>query len=114
MYELTEAAAGDIEAIFEDSVERFGFARTEAYVGSLQRCLTLLGTNPEMGVAADDIRHGYRRFPHESHVIFYKATRTGIIVVRVLHQHMKAVRELFEPAWSSVYAAYKPLSHRIA
>lgn len=52
-----------------------------------------------MGVAAEDIRYGYRRFPHESHVIFYKATRTGILVVRVLHQHMKAVRELFEPAW---------------
>ncbi len=39
-------------------------------------------------------RPGYRRFPHESHVVFYKIEAQDIFVVRVLHKSMDAVRNL--------------------
>lgn len=90
MYNLSEAAAGDIEAILENSLITFGVRQTEDYFAALTQCLHLLGDNPEMGTPADDIRPGYRRFPHESHVIFYTPDAEGVFIVRILHQHMDA------------------------
>ena len=64
MYKLSEAAASDIEDFLDKSLVEFGALQTEAYYASLTQCLDLLGDNPEMGTAADDVRLGYRRFPH--------------------------------------------------
>ena len=86
MYELSEAAADDIDAILERSVVDFGLRQTDQYFASLKRCLELLGANPMMGNSADDVRSGYRRFVHRSHVIFYRETLHGIDVVRLLHR----------------------------
>ena len=49
MYELSEAAAKDIEKILERSVVDFGLARTELYISSLKSCLEILGENPGHG-----------------------------------------------------------------
>lgn len=61
---------------------------------ALTRCLELLGENPELGFTAEDIRSGYRRFPHESHVIYYTLDSRDIFIVRILHKSMDAVRNL--------------------
>ena len=92
MYRLTEAAADDIEGILTDSFETFGAAQTETYIRSLRQCLDLLGAHPEMGYSVDDLRRGYRRFPHQSHVVFYTKVDTGVLIVRVLH-HSRDVRK---------------------
>lgn len=47
-----------------------------------------------MGSAAEDIRPGYRRFPHKSHVIFYTIRTDNLLVVRILHQRMDAIRNI--------------------
>ena len=83
--ELSAAAAKDIEAILDQSAAEFGLLRTEKYYESLKHCLELLSENPGMGTTADNVRAGYRRFSHESHVVFYRASKGGILVVRVLH-----------------------------
>ena len=61
--------------IFDRSVIDFGLLQTELYYNSLKNCLELLDDNPDMGSVADDIQPGYRRFSHQSHVIFYRAIR---------------------------------------
>ncbi|OIP45451.1 MAG: type II toxin-antitoxin system RelE/ParE family toxin [Deltaproteobacteria bacterium CG_4_10_14_3_um_filter_60_8] len=95
MYKLSNAAAQDIEDILEQSLAEFGLLQTEDYFNSLTNCLQLLADHPKMGRAADDIRPGYRRFPHKSHLIFYRpASKHGIFVVRVLHHHMDAIRHM--------------------
>lgn len=66
--------------------------QTERYYESLKRCLALLGKYPGLGGTADDIRSGYRRFAHESHVIFFRTSERGILVVRILHKRMDASR----------------------
>jgi len=83
--ELSAAAAKDIEAILDQSAAEFGLLRTEKHYESLKHCLELLSENPGMGTTADNVRAGYRRFSHESHVVFYRASKGGILVVRVLH-----------------------------
>lgn len=94
MYELTQAANKDIEALFEDSLQRFGLPQTERYVSSLKSCLEMLGSNPQLGVSAEEIREGYRRFPHRSHVIFYQPAEYGVLVVRVLHKRMDSILQI--------------------
>lgn len=97
MYKLSKAAAQDVADILEQSLVEFGLPQTESYFNSLQHCLQLLSENPEMGRGADEIRPGYRRFPHKSHLIFYRPTnKHDILVVRILHHHMDAVRHLQE------------------
>ena len=69
--------------------------QTKNYFNSLTRYLKLLGDNPEMGRTAEDILPEYRRFPHKSHLIFYKPTsKNGILVVGLLHNHMDAIRHI--------------------
>ena len=95
MYNLSNGAAQDIEAILEQSLVEFGLLQTKNYFNSLTRCLKLLGDHPEMGRTAEDSRPGYRRFPHKSHLIFYKPTsKNDILVVRILHHHMDAIRHI--------------------
>ena len=85
MIELSEAAARDIEDILDQSLLDFGPLQAEKYYESLKHCLELLGDHPGMGTTAENVRAGYRRFPHESHVVFCRASKGGILVVRVLH-----------------------------
>lgn len=94
MVKLSAAAAQDIEDILDRSIADFGVQQTETYYESLAHCLELLGENPELGNAADDIRTGYRRFPHESHIIFYTLEQSDVFVVRILHKRMDAVRNI--------------------
>ncbi|MFH7321537.1 type II toxin-antitoxin system RelE/ParE family toxin [Desulfurivibrio sp. D14AmB] len=95
MYKLSRAAAADIEKIAENSLIEFGLAQTGKYLTSLHGCLELLAKNPEMGREIDEIRPGYRKFPHQSHLIFYRRENAGgILIVRVLHHLMDAERHL--------------------
>jgi toxin ParE1/3/4 len=94
MYELSDAAAEDVEKILNRSLIDFGLHQTELYYISLKTCLELLGENPGIGTPADDLRPGYRRFVHESHVIFYRQTVGGMLVVRILHKRMDIDKHL--------------------
>lgn len=95
MYELSEAAASDLEGLFSASLDRFGIGQTERYVDELRDCLELLGQNPSMGVSADEVRAGYRRFPRRSHVVFYRSIPSGgVSIVRVLHERMDVAKQI--------------------
>ena len=96
MVVLSDAAAKDIEQILDRSDADFGPHQTELYYHSLKNCLELLGENPNMGSSADDLRPGYRRFAHESHVVFYRDTGRGVLIVRVLHKRMDINKHIDE------------------
>ncbi len=45
--------------------------------------------NPLMGRTCDDIRDGYRKFPHGVHMIYYKLPGDEeLLIVRILHMTM--------------------------
>jgi len=87
-YQLTDEAAKDIEGILDHSVKNFGAVQTEYYFEALKECIELLADNPNIGYSAEDILPDYLRFPHESHIIFYKILSSSILVVRILHERM--------------------------
>lgn len=88
MYRLSEVAATDIDRLLDYSIREFGVLQTESYYQGLVNCLELLDKNPDIGHSADEIRPGYSRFSHESHIIFYTQTEEDIFIVRILHNRM--------------------------
>ncbi len=93
-YALSGAADADIETIAESSVRQWGFARTEAYVLGLHETFGRLAEFPELGRDAGHIRPGYRVMEAASHSVFYRRTDDGVLIMRVLHQHMDFERHL--------------------
>ncbi|MGE4318722.1 MAG: type II toxin-antitoxin system RelE/ParE family toxin [Deferribacterales bacterium] len=96
MYKLTNAAEKDIRNIFSNSLSAFGKKQTDKYFESLKKCLELIGHNPDMGTNIDYIRKGYLKFPHESHVIFYKIESEYVLIIRILHKHMDVEKKIVD------------------
>lgn len=93
-YELSNKADEDLTEIHIFSYQRFGEARADAYLLSLEeRFLTLAG-QPNLGRKVDHVRKGHVRYEHASHSIFYKTKKDGITVMRVLHKKMDTEQRL--------------------
>lgn len=94
MFKLTKDAERDIQAILENSLSDFGRIQTDKYFDSLKKCLELIGTNPAVGTKIDSIKQDYLKFPHKSHVIFYKINTDYVLVIRILHKHMDVSKNI--------------------
>lgn len=97
-FSLLPAASGDLDAIFEYGLERFGWRQTESYARELGRTFQLLADNAGLGTVRDDIAPGLRGFVSGAHVIFYRAARANehgdIVIVRILGKSMDHERHL--------------------
>jgi len=47
-----------------------------------------------MGAPRDDIDKGVRTLPARKHIIFYRETKTELVIVRVLHESMDPLSQL--------------------
>jgi toxin ParE1/3/4 len=93
-YQLTNAADEDLVELYTYSFLEFGEHRAEAYFELLEDCLQRLAANPQLGVGVTGLRRDYYRFVHQRHSIYYKKSRSGILVVRILGPGMSAERNL--------------------
>lgn len=78
---LAFADLADIWAFIADDSEQ----QADLFIDLLETKLALLATQPEMGRARPELAPGLRSFPIRRYVVFYRALRNGIEVVRVLH-----------------------------
>jgi len=76
------------------SQREWGKKQKEAYLGQIRAKFDELRNSPDIGVPRDDIAHGLRARPIGQHIIYYRATKAGLIVVRLLHQSMDPRRNL--------------------
>ncbi len=93
-YRLTLAADKDLTSIYTYTHREFGEKQADAYLESVDASLTKLGEHPQLGVDVDSLRAGYRRFMHKQHAIYYRPSKPGILVVRILGPGMAAERHL--------------------
>lgn len=93
-YALSRAADKDLTDIYAFTYTEFGERQAEAYFQSIEDCLTRLAENPRLARDAGAIRKGYQQFVHRHHTIYFKRTRDGILIVRVLGPGMNALRSL--------------------
>ena len=88
-FDLTKAAQADLKSIAKFTQERWGVRQRNTYLKEIDQVFHALAKNPVMGRACDEVREGYRKFPHGSHVIYYKKVDSDVLlVVRILHMTM--------------------------
>ena len=85
---LSPRAQADIEDIWDYTARLWDADQAERYVSDLRRAIELVAADPRCGTKCDDIRAGYFKYLAGSHVLFFKSTRNGIDIVRILHASM--------------------------
>lgn len=93
-YRLTPAAEDDLEAIWTYTVQQWGIEQADRYIDFLTAAFAELAQSPKTAPVCDHIRPGYRRQSVERHMIYFRVTKYGIAVIRVLHDRMDAPRHL--------------------
>ena len=93
-YHFTDNAERDLEGIIDYTVQQWGVSQANTYHDGLDSRAQLLGENPDLGMARETLFEGLLSFPYESHILYYKKHARGIVILRVLHQHMDPLKHL--------------------
>ena len=88
IFRLRPAADRDLQNIFRYSVKEWGNDRAERYIRDLDSAFQKLADNELKATNADDIQPGLHWCRVVSHIVFFKHTDYGILVIRVLHKGM--------------------------
>jgi len=94
LFSLRPRAIADLEDIWDYSTETWGSVQAERYLRLINDCFRKIAENPKTGRSCDAIRKGYRKRNVGRHVIFYRTTKGGVDVVRILHERMDIDRHL--------------------
>lgn len=84
MFRFAAAARADLRAIL-DHVARGNPPAAARLLARFERQAGLLAGNPGIGRPRGDLRPGLRSSAVGSYLLFYRATRDGIEIVRILH-----------------------------
>jgi toxin ParE1/3/4 len=95
-YRLSLQARDQIRDIGRFTKQHFGAYQAQAYHAGLERTFGLLADFPKMGVAADELLIGLRRFRFQSHAVFYTEEGGGILIRAVFHAKQALRPNLFE------------------
>lgn len=88
-FDLTRSAQSDLRSIARFTQGRRGVRQRNAYLKEMDQVFRSLAKNPLLGRTCDEIRESYRKFPHGSHVIYYKQPgEDELLIVRILHATM--------------------------
>lgn len=93
-YRLSPRAQRDLDGIFDYTVEQWGLPQAQRYTDLIEAACARLAETPHQSQDCAIIRPGYRRRSVEQHVIYFRQTRQGIAIIRILHQRMDADRHI--------------------
>jgi toxin ParE1/3/4 len=94
--QFTDRARSDLRSIVTYSKRKFGSQQAAIYVTQLKELVRLLSDTPGMGKKRDELAHGLRSFPFQSHVLYYIIQGKQFIVIRVLHKLMESSLHISE------------------
>lgn len=95
-FRLSRKASADLLAIYAFTAERFGLYQAEAYHAGLERIFGLLADFPEIGMNADELVSGHRRFRFQSHYVFYTVESDYVLIRALIHVRQDLRPALFE------------------
>ncbi len=93
-YRLYPKAIIDLENIFLYGLNEFGLKKVENYIKNMEDAFQNIANNPDCSRKCDHIRSKLMAWNIESHIIFFRKTKTGISVLRILHKSMDYIRHL--------------------
>ncbi|MBT1449347.1 type II toxin-antitoxin system RelE/ParE family toxin [Glaciecola sp. XM2] len=94
-FNLSVKAKQDLKdiAIFTES--RWGREQRNLYLQQIDSSFAFLANKSHLGKLCDEVLKGYYKFPHGSHIIFFKRIdRNTILIVRILHKRMDYAENL--------------------
>jgi toxin ParE1/3/4 len=87
-YQISPKALADLDHIFLYTEQSWSEAQAVKYLEDFAATFQLLAGSPSLGRACTSLASGLRRFEHEQHVIFYRRAKSGVRIIRILHQRM--------------------------
>jgi toxin ParE1/3/4 len=87
-FRLLKRAMDDLISIGRYTQQTWGREQRNKYLSMLDNGFYTIAQQPEIGVACDFIRSGYRKYHVGRHLIFYRISTTHIEIVRILHERM--------------------------
>jgi toxin ParE1/3/4 len=91
---LSNRATRDIDHIYDQTELNWGSDQAEKYIFDIRSACERLSDHPRPGRPAHGVRTGYFIFKSGSHNIFFREDKSGILVIRILHQRMDFKRHL--------------------
>ena len=92
--DFTRDAERDLINIFLYGVENFGSVQAERYLETINTKIEMAVKHPDFGADYGFVVEDVRRYEVVSHAVYYRSTRPGILVLRVLHGRMDPARHL--------------------
>ncbi len=92
-YRLSPRAEADLEEIGLYTFKNRSAEQADSYHNAIVAAFEELAAGSKTGRPVD-IREGYFKYPAGSHLVFYRLSEAGLVVVRVLHQRMDVGRHL--------------------
>jgi toxin ParE1/3/4 len=92
-YRLSPRALADLEEIWLYTFKAWSLEQADSYHSAIVNAFEDLASGGKTGHPVD-IREGYFKYPVGAHLVFYRFTESGLVVVRVLHQRMDVGRHL--------------------
>lgn len=93
-FQLRPKAVKDLESIYNYSVQEFSFERAEQYIMDLNNSFYKLAGDPSLGKNYNHVKFGVLAFNVVSHIVFFRLSKNGIIILRILHNSMDFGRHL--------------------
>ncbi len=98
-FRLSVKAREDLKSIGRYTEKTWGRDQRNQYLASLDSAFRALATEPQKGLACDDIRAGYRKYRVGRHYIFYRTGPGGVDIIRILHERMDVGSHLEYKPW---------------
>ena len=92
---LRPKAESDLTNIYLYSAKEWGAVQADAYLQAIDDTFRQLNQHPKLGRDYGLVRSNLRAYDINSHVIFYKKTQDGIVIIRILHSSMDVRRHIW-------------------
>tara|TARA_R110002110_G_C13458339_1_gene717875 strand:+ start:3472 stop:3759 length:288 start_codon:yes stop_codon:yes gene_type:complete len=90
---FSPAAAADLDTLWDYTVKEWGADQADRYTDDIQDTCSSLARGEKSGRSVD-VRSDYLKHAVGRHFVFFRATKAGIEVIRILHQSMDVGRHL--------------------
>ena len=93
-YKLAAPANNDLREIALYTKKSWGPEQARTYIQELRKAMEALAQTPKIGRPREELAPGLRSFKAGSHIVFYKESKAGINIARILHSKRDIEHEL--------------------
>ncbi|OIP99381.1 MAG: hypothetical protein AUK35_07490 [Zetaproteobacteria bacterium CG2_30_46_52] len=91
---LSKPSEQDLHNIAAYTSRNWGNTQKKIYINKIMNDLEILCQMPSLGYARDELSSGLRAYMIEQHIVYYRESKTQIIVIRILHEKMDSEQHL--------------------